>query len=219
MNCRITITQSFLKGTTTMNNDIIKSGKAERISIFAMLWVIAGIYGFIYELIFYYFNSGMKYIYWRGGHFTPWILVYSFGGLLIYAVTFKFTKHPSLVCIFGGLGCGVLEYATGAALFHLCNGFRPWDYNTERWNFGNIGGFICLRSVVVFGLSSLLLMYVIYPLIIKMKNAMGLRPFIILTAALVIVFSADQIYNTFIAPNFSGLITADEFYTKAGLHI
>ena len=54
--------------------------------------------------------------------------------------------------------------------YKITDGVRLWDYNTEILNFGNIGGFICLRSVLFFGLSSLILMYIILPICIKLSQ-------------------------------------------------
>ena len=39
--------------------------KITMLGIFSLIIVIAGTIGFIYEVIFYYFNFGMKDIYWR----------------------------------------------------------------------------------------------------------------------------------------------------------
>ncbi len=39
---------------------------------------------------------------------------------------------------------GLLEYFSGLVIYKLI-GARYWDYNTEIWNFGNIGGFVCFR--------------------------------------------------------------------------
>lgn len=193
--------------------------KASKIAVFGALWVFGGVYGFIYEFIFYFLNSGAKSFYWRGGNFTPWILLYACGALLIYLFTFKFRSKPILVFLMGALCCGMLEYVTGLVLYKMCDGFRAWDYNMEKWNFGNIGGFICLRSVVVFGLSAMLLMYCIYPLIIKLKDRMGNKPFVILTIILVTINALDQLYNSIIAPQFTNLVKANDIYIRFGLKI
>ena len=58
---------------------------------------------------------------------------------------------------------GIVELIAGWLVYTLGDGARYWDYNDQPWNFGNIGGFVCLRSVLVFGFSALLLMYLIVP--------------------------------------------------------
>ena len=39
--------------------------KVTMLAILALIIVITGIFGFLYEYIFYYFNGGMKQFYWR----------------------------------------------------------------------------------------------------------------------------------------------------------
>ena len=51
-------------------------------------------------------------------------------------------------------------------------GFRLWDYNNEILNFGNIGGYICLRSVLSFGIASLFLVYVVVPYLLRITKKM-----------------------------------------------
>ena len=55
----------------------------QKISILCLVIVISGIFGWLYEVIFYYFNSGMKEVYMRGGNFFPWINIYAYGAILI----------------------------------------------------------------------------------------------------------------------------------------
>ena len=54
------------------------------LGIFCLLIVIAGVFGFLYEFIFYYFNGGMKEFYWRGGNFCPWINIYATGSIIVF---------------------------------------------------------------------------------------------------------------------------------------
>ena len=53
-----------------LNNDY-KFSRSIMLGIFCLIVVIAGIFGFLYEFVFYYFNSGMTKFYWRGGNFLP----------------------------------------------------------------------------------------------------------------------------------------------------
>ena len=64
----------------------------------AMLFAIlfsSGIFGFLYETVFYLFNNGA--LTRRGTCFGPWIEIYCFGGLIIFLVCFKLRKRPWLV--------------------------------------------------------------------------------------------------------------------------
>ena len=90
-------------------------------------------------------------------------------GVFITLFTYKFRKKPFVVFILSSIISGILEYVVGYLLFNI-KGIRLWDYNTEIWNFGNIGGFICLRSVLFFGISGLFLIYFMIPIFKKIAS-------------------------------------------------
>ncbi len=191
--------------------------KKTLISILCLLIVITGIYGFLYEYIFYYFNGGMKYFYWRGGHFLPWINIYAYGSLGIYFTTYKKRKNPWKVFLISMLLCGALEFITGFVMDIVRSGDRCWDYNQEIWNFGNIGGFICLRSVLFFGISGLILIYGLVPICFYLAKKVNKKVFFFVTITLCSIFFFDEIYNCFIARIFH-LPRAYDIYSKLGVH-
>ena len=193
-----------------------KFGLKAKIEIFCLLIIIGGIFGFVYEYIFYFFNGGLKYFYWRGGNFLPWINIYALGGILIYALFFKERKSPLKVFIKSTLLCGVLEFVSGIILFKL-TGMRFWDYNTEILNFGNIYGFICLRSVLFFGLSGLILIYAIVPICYFLVNRFKGNVFFWILVVLCSLLIVDELYNSVIA-NIIHTKTATDIYKSFGLH-
>lgn len=191
--------------------------KMTMIGIFCFIIVIAGIFGFLYEFIFYYFNGGMKEFYWRGGNFLPWINIYAIGSLVIYLFTYKKRKSPLKVFLISVISTGILEYVAGLGMYTIGNGFRCWDYNTEILNFGNIGGFVCLRSVLFFGLSSLLFMYIIVPILFYMAQKMNKKLFLMISIGLCSIILMDEIYNLVIA-RLLDLPRASDIYKKIGFH-
>lgn len=191
--------------------------KKTMIGIFSLIIVIAGIFGFLYEVIFYYFNGGMKEFFWRGGNFLPWINIYAIGALGIYFFTYRFRKNPLKVFCVSSIFCGILEYLAGLGMYIIGDGFRCWNYNTEILNFGNIQGFVCLRSVLFFGFSSLLLIYMIVPLCFYIARKMNRRLFLTISITLCMLFLVDEIYNLAIARVFS-LPRASDIYKQIGFH-
>lgn len=187
------------------------------IGIFCFIIIVAGIFGFLYEFVFYYFNGGMKEFYWRGGNFLPWINIYAIGSLAIYLFTYKKRKSPLKVFLISVISTGILEYIAGLGMYTIGNGFRCWDYNTEILNFGNIGGFVCLRSVLFFGLSSLLFMYIIVPILFYMAQKMNRRLFLTISIGLCSIILMDEIYNLVIA-RLLDLPRASDIYKKIGFH-
>jgi uncharacterized membrane protein len=190
--------------------------KTTMIGIYCLIAVIAGVFGFVYEFIFYYFNGGMTQFYWRGGNFLPWINIYAIGSLIVYKFAYKNRKDILKVFLISLISCGILEYIAGLGMYIIGNGFRCWDYNTEILNFGNIGGFVCLRSVLFFGISSLLLIYIIVPICFYLAKKINKKTFLIISITLISIILIDEIYNLLIARIFT-LPRASDIYKKIGI--
>lgn len=198
-------------------NEDYSFDKSTMLGIFCLIIVIAGFFGFLYEFIFYYFNGGMKQFYWRGGNFLPWINIYAIGAIMIYILTYKYRKNPLRVFLMSVISTGILEYAAGLGMYIVGDGFRCWDYNSEILNFGNINGFICLRSVLFFGLSSLLLIYVIVPFCFYLAQKLNKKTFLIISVTLCFIILTDEIYNLLIA-RISSLPRASDLYKAIGFN-
>lgn len=191
--------------------------KERWIGIFCLIIVISGMFGFLYEFIFYYFNGGMKEFYWRGGNFLPWINIYATGSIMIYFLTYKLRKKPFFVFIISMISTGILEFFSGYFMDIIRNGNRCWDYNNEILNFGNIGGFVCLRSVLVFGFSSLLLMYVVVSFCFYLAKKLKKKTFLIISISMFSIIMIDELYNLVIARIFK-LPRAYNVYKSLGFN-
>lgn len=191
--------------------------KLTMLGIFSLIIVITGCFGWLYEFIFYFFNGGMKEFYWRGGNFLPWINIYATGSIMLYFLTYRHRKHPWKVFVISFFACGILEYFSGLGMYIIGDGLRCWDYNSEILNFGNIGGFVCLRSASFFALSSLLLMYIIVPLCFKLAKKMNKKLFLTISFTLCSIILIDEFYNLLFARIFH-LPRASTIYKKIGLH-
>ena len=188
--------------------------KKTMLGIFCLIIVISGMFGWLYEVVFYYFNSGMTEIYWRGGNFLPWINIYAMGAILIYVLTYKKRKNPLFVFIVSMISTGILEYIGGAFMEHIMH-IKCWDYTNEILSFGNINGYVCLRSVLVFGFSALLLMYLIVPLCFYLAKKMPKKAFLILSYTICAIFLFDELYNLIFA-YLLNLPRASEVYKNLG---
>ncbi len=182
------------KEIINQNNKIEKTGNNKWV---ILVWVFAfgGLFGFVYEELFYYIDLGR----WikRGSTFGPWVPIYGFGAVTIVVLTYKLKKNPLAVLFVSILICGTLEYITGWVLFNVWN-VRLWDYNVEIWNWFNIGGFICLRSVLFFGVSAMFLQYVIIPIFEKLEGLCKNKKIRVLTVIPSVVFAADIIVYNFL---------------------
>ena len=164
--------------------------KRDITNLFMLIMISSGIFGFIYETIFYRIDLG--YFVERGSTYGPWIPIYVFGGLFITLLTYKYKDKPWIVFIIGTLVSGLLEYGTGYYLDKYM-GIRLWNYYEEICNFGNINGYICLRSVLFFGFSSLILIYLIIPFLLKYIKSVRRSYMSMISYMLFITFSFDFI--------------------------
>ena len=196
--------------------DKIQLDNWQKIGIICLIISISGTFGWIYEFIFYYFNGGCKEFYMQGGNFLPWINIYATGAILILIATQKFKKNPIYVFLISALATGILEYFSGLIIYQITGGLRLWDYNTEILNFGNIGGFVCLRSITFFGISALLLVYFIYPFCIYLSKRISKKTFLIISITLCSIILFDELYNLLFA-RILNLPRASTIYKKIGL--
>jgi len=199
-----------------MIKEYINNDKKFDIGIISLIIVLSGIFGFIYEFIFYYFNGGMKTFYYQGGNFLPWINIYAIGALLIIFLTYKLRKSKIKVFLISILSTGLLELISGYLIYKIGNGTRYWDYNTEILNFGNIGGFICLRSVLFFGISGLILIYLMLPLCFKLREKINKKAFLIISISICSIFLLDEFYNVVLTKIFD-LPRAIDIYKSIGI--
>lgn len=166
--------------------------KEENIVLIIQIILISAIFGFIYETIFYRIDLG--YFVKRGYTIGPWLPIYATGGLLIYLSNIKNKNNILKIFINSAVMCGLLEFIVGYLLLHISH-IRLWDYNTEILNYGNIGGYICLRSVLFFGISGVFLMSVVVPLITKIINKYQSKKTEYITIFLGGLFCIDFIVN------------------------
>ena len=74
-----------------LNTDY-KFDKVTFLGLIFLVVVFAGIFGWVYEIFFYYMNSGFKTVYWRGNNFLPWINIYAYGALIVCFFAYKKRK-------------------------------------------------------------------------------------------------------------------------------
>ena len=161
------------------------------IPLLMLIFTVAGFIGFIYEEICGYINEG--HFFKRGTTFGPWIPIYGFGALLIFALTVKIRKKLLPVFLIAAFASGLLELVSGYVIdrfFHM----RLWDYSNVILNWGHVNGYICVRSVLTWGIFGMLLMYGVLPLAEKIQMR---RPkvFNIVTIALFGLFVLDIVLS------------------------
>ena len=194
----------------------IKPERSLFVGIVFLVVVVSGAFGWVYEFIFYWINGGFDKFYWRGGNFLPWLNIYAYGSLMIWFLTFKLRRRPLLVFIISSVSTGILEFFAGLGVY-LVTGLKYWNYDTEILGFGSIYGFVCLRSVTVFGIFGLILVYAMLPGIYYLAVKLPKKVFIATAVILFVIFLGDDIYNLIFANLFS-LPSAPYVYKSIGFN-
>ena len=97
----------------------------------------------------------------RGSLKGPYIPVYGFGGCVIILLGEPFKSNGFFVFLAGMIGCTVLEYFTGFLMEKLFKR-QFWDYSMMKLVYKNR---ISLLSSLCWGLLSLFMIYILFPLL------------------------------------------------------
>ncbi len=167
-----------------------------------LLTVMGAFVGWVYEMIFYRIDQG--HFIKRGHGFGPWLPIYAFGALGLVLIINRKKIHPVLLFVISFVGSGIIEYATGWVLYNLMGGVRLWDYNVEIWNWGNIDGFVCARSVLIFGVFGTVFGALVIPRFMDFVRKAKAKPLFIFSVVLAVIVGADVIYGYIIGPVMKG---------------
>ena len=162
-------TISNIKKNILNNGRVKKIGSSFELQYFIFIFFAGSFVGWIYEEI--YFALAFKEVVKRGFLYGPYLPVYGFGAVIIMLLVGKFHKNPMIVFVGSMIITGILEYITGALMWYIWHE-RWWDYSDL---YLNINGFVCLQSVIAFGIGSLLLMYIVKPVLEKYLHKIGRR--------------------------------------------
>ena len=205
--------KSFTKTYHDYINNKIKLKTYQKVGITFLVVVIAGFVGWMYEFLLAWAENG--HIYMKGGNLLPWMNIYAIGAVFLLPVVWKLKRYPWAVFLVSILITGLVELAGGFLVYTIGNGTRYWNYCDGPWAFGSINGFVCVLSVTSFGLSALLLTYVVLPFCTHLALRMKKRTFLILATTLFIIIMADEITNLTLKN--LNLPTAMNFYESLGL--
>ena len=92
--------REYMKGT-------MKLETWQWVGILMLLVVFAGVFGWVYEFVFYYFDRGTGEFYMQGGNFLPWINIYAIGAVLIVASCWRLRWYPWAVFLLSVVVTGV----------------------------------------------------------------------------------------------------------------
>lgn len=162
------------------------------IGFFLLIMVICGIIGFLYETIYFFIKEG--HFVKRGTTYGPWIPIYAYGALINLLLLYKFKDNKIIMFISSSLLSGTLECIVGFFI-HKFGHKRIWNYKKQ---FLNIGGYTCIKSIVLFGIGSLFLVYFLVPKVIKFIKKLDKKLFFLISYIPGILFIIDFIVSNIV---------------------
>ena len=150
------------------------------------------VYFYFYSIFGWLFESGnvsIRQKKWvnRGFMKGPWLPLYGSGAVVILVATLPFAQYPVAVFFAGAVAATVLEYFTGVAMLELFK-VRYWDYSYRKIQFQ---GHICLVSTIVWGLLSLLMVYIIHPWVAHLVGAVNVEVVNVVTFIITLLITFD----------------------------
>lgn len=133
------------------------------------VFLIYSVLGYIMETILKtFFIHGMN----NGFLYGPWIPVYGFGCCLIIAIMrlvfnrIKVSRWLKIILVFLISACVLtLLELIGGNLIEALTGKVFWDYSNMKFNFGH---YISLEMGLIWGIMSLVIIYIIKPILDKL---------------------------------------------------
>ena len=192
---------------------IIRLKTYQKVGIAFFVVVIAGCVGWIYEFFVSLIDKGE--VYMEGGNLLPWINIYAIGAILLMPAALKLKRYPWAVFLSSALITGAVELISGWLVYTIGNGTRYWNYDHGLWEIGSINGFVCLLSVVIFGLFALALVYAILPMCTYVALKWRKEVFLAVAISLFTVVMLDEVVNLTLKN--LDLPTAVDLYKSLGL--
>lgn len=208
---------TFKKTFFSFLNGKLKLKRYEIVCAFLLVIVLSGFVGWIWEFFLDEVRANFAKPYIKGGNFLPWINLYAYGSALIIPATYKIRKSPLKVLLVAILLAGVLELIAGWLVFTFKDGARYWDYTKDWWGIGNINGFVCPVSALVFGLLSLFLVYFLEPFCIFIVTHTKKQKILIISWTLFLIVIFDDALNFTLSS--LNLPNAHDFYLSIGWEI
>lgn len=115
--------------------------------------------------------------------------IYGVGAVLLILFLTPFSHHLGLLFLASVSIASLLELIGGYALekiFHM----RWWDYSQEPFN---LGGFICLKFSLLWGLAGVCLIKMIQPIMAGLVTHLPLLPVIIIISLFYLIFITDLV--------------------------
>ena len=132
----------------------------EEIKIYILVFFIYAVAGWIMESTSISIRN-KKFVN-RGFLIGPVCPIYGYGVVLVSILLKKYQDDMIVTFFMSIIICGILEYLTSFFMEKIFNA-RWWDYSQRKFN---INGRVCLQNLVLFGIASCVIVYIVNPFII-----------------------------------------------------
>lgn len=150
-------------------------------------FVIYSFFGWCLEVVYQAVEHG-KFIN-RGFLNGPYCPIYGFGAVIVISSLLPISENVFILYVGSILLTSALELLTGFVLekiFHQ----HWWDYSEEKFN---IGGYICLKFSLLWGVACLIAVRIIHPMIEKFVNWIPHTIGVITISTICVGFASDFI--------------------------
>ncbi|MCR5731483.1 MAG: putative ABC transporter permease [Sphaerochaetaceae bacterium] len=127
----------------------------------------------------------------RGFLYGPYLPIYGSGAMAVVLLLENFLYSPALIFLLGMTVCSLIEYVAHWGMEKIFN-IKLWDYSTYHFN---LNGRICLRNSTLFGICSLLVMYVINVPLLGFVFRLNDYAAYSLSVAIVVLLSVDTVFS------------------------
>lgn len=148
-------------------------------------FILFSFIGWICEVI--YCSIGARHLVNRGMLYGPICPIYGFGALLILFLFKDLVAYPIALFLASFVGTSVIEYLTSYILEKIFD-LKLWDYSSHKIN---INGRVCLLNSSLFGIMSLVLIYLIKPYFLNFFNELLVYAKKEMAIILLIIFAID----------------------------
>ena len=117
--------------------------------------------------------------------------IYGYGVLLVSLLLKKYKDDFIITFCMSVIICGILEYLTSYFMEKIFKA-RWWDYSQRSFN---INGRVCLQNLVLFGIASVIIIYIINPMIINLIERIPIIIQTILILLLLVIHIVDSVVS------------------------
>lgn len=127
----------------------------------------------------------------RGFLIGPVCPIYGYGVVLVSILLHKYQDDMIITFFMSIIICGLLEYFTSFFMEKIFNA-RWWDYSQKKFN---INGRVCLENLVLFGLASCFIIYIVNPFLISKIEMIPSNVQTVIIAILLAIHLVDNIVS------------------------